>query len=138
MIESIRNISIGLGVMIILPLVTHVGVDVIFKDHPHVYRGSYKQDSKEYIEYTKKQEEFNEKHFYANVSVGIAAIVAGIIIEPPFLGMGLILGGVFCLSIGYLAHWSIISDIIKLLSLLAALVILILSGLRFSKGKKQK
>ena len=137
MIENIRNIAIGVGVMILLPLLTHVGVRLIIKE-PVLPADHYvSPSSKASLQYQADKKEFDKYHFYITTGVGIAAVALGIIVNPPFLGMGLILGGVSCLVMGYFNYWDKLNDVIKFISLLLALLILIFSSFKFVRtGKK--
>ncbi len=129
MVENIRNISIGIGIMILLPLMTHVGTRLIIKDPP---RSSYNSPV-----YKLEQKKFAKYYFYVTTVVGIAAIAAGIVSPLPFLGMGFILGGVFCITAGYFRYWDELNDLIKFISLLIALVLLVVSSFKFIRVDKK-
>ncbi len=82
-------------------------------------------------------EEFEKYYFYVTDGVGVAAILSGVITPMPFLGMGFILGGVFCLVAAYFKYWDELNDWVKFASLIFALIILILGSFKFVRvGKK--
>lgn len=140
MIENIRNMAIGIGVIILLPLILHVGVRLVVHEPSHPNIGSFAHESEEYRatkmqEYKSEQKIYEKYYFYIAVVVGIVAIIAGVITPMPFLGMGFILGGVVCLVNGYFRYWDEMNDLIKFISLLLALILLIISSYRFVRNK---
>lgn len=60
--------------------------------------------------------------FYIALVVGLLAIIAGVLIDVPSLGTGLVLGGGFVISRGYWDYWNFISDAFAFVSLLVALL----------------
>ena len=144
MLENIRNISIGIAVMLLLPPITFVGTRLIIKEpsYPSSYdKGENYYKSEEYktelASYQKGKKDFNKYFFYVSSVVGLMAIIAGAFVVPiPFLGMGFILGGTFCLISGYFFYWDSLNDIFKFISLLVALLILIISSFKLIKTKK--
>ncbi|MCG8342401.1 MAG: hypothetical protein MI684_06140 [Chlorobiales bacterium] len=138
------NFAIAMGIAILLPMLVIYGVKT-FSPPPewedfHT-RELYEKLSPEKItpeekaEIARKQQEASAKldaakrqhqmHlFFAAVPVGLIAIIAGTFIRVPALGPGMVFGGVFTLVEGYLFNWQELSDPIKFVSLLIALIVL--------------
>ena len=139
-IENIRNLAIGIGIMILLPLMVHVGIRLIVKEplYPQVDHNKY--ESEEYKsalqQYKVEKKSFEKYYFYIAAIIGIVFLIAGVLTPLPFLGMGFILGGIFCLVIGYFRYWDELSDLLKFISLLLAFILLIFSSFKFVKNKK--
>ena len=138
-IENIRNIAIGIAVIILLPLILHVGVRLVVNEPSYPKLSGYAHESKEYQimlqEYDSELKIYTKHYFYIATVVGIIAIIAGLITPIPFLGMGFILGGVACLTHGYVIYWDKIHDLVKFISLLLALILLILSSYKVARNK---
>jgi len=145
--ENIRNIAIGIGIMILLPLITQVGARLIMKEPAYPHTSHYAQaemtqeerqqnvlkHEQEMEQYQLALKEFEKYYFYITTVVGIIALIAGTFIQIPFLGMGFILGGVLCIVFGYLSYWQELNHWIKFASLLMALLLLILASFRFAR-----
>lgn len=128
--------AIGIGIMILVPLVTNVGTELIFK-RPSFDWDAYPADSKEYKDakdqYESENRRYKTNYFYVTSSVGIVSIIVGII-APATLGMGFVLGGVFSLVLGYMTAWDVLSDVFKFMTLLVALILLVLGSFRIIKS----
>lgn len=146
-LEGIRNLAIGLGVMILLPMAVRVGTRLIIKGPSWEERSDLKKQLKEKKiskkEFEAQEEEYDTRRkayeqylFYISTISGVAAIAAGAMVAVPFLGMGLILGGVICLSLGYWDYWHHLDDTFKFISLILALIILIGAGYRVMRKKR--
>jgi hypothetical protein len=133
LIKNIKNIALGIGIMILLPIITNVGTRLIVK-YPNYSKidKSYTRES-----YRSDMQKFNKYHFYTHATTGIVAIFIGVVAPIPFLSMGLVLGGVFCLVGGYFSYWNEIGDLIKFISLLIALLLLVFSSFKLAKIKKK-
>lgn len=138
-IENVRNIAIGIAVMILVPSITHVGIKLIVQEPDHLsYQERQTKDPETLKKYDLENTVFKKYYFYISAIVGIITIIAGIIIPIPFLGMGFILGGVICLANAYLGYWDQLALLIKFISLLAALILLIIASFRFVKSDQQR
>lgn len=138
-IENIRNMAIGIGVVILLPLILHVGVRLVVKEpsRPHTRNLSYESEEYQTLnqKYQSEQKIYEKYYFYIATVVGIVTIIAGVLTPMPFLGMGFILGGIVCLAHGYFRYWDEMHDLVKFISLLLALILLIISSYRFVRNK---
>ena len=137
-IQNVKNMAIGIGIMILVPLVTDVGIRLVIKK-PSFDWNAYPVDSKEYKDARDKYELENNRYktnyFYIASSVGIVSIIVGVI-APTTLGMGFVLGGVFSLLLGYVAAWNVLSDVFKFITLLIALILLVLGSFKMIKLDK--
>ena len=141
-VETILNISIGITIMILLPLTVHVGTRLVVKEPSWSMMSGLKYGSSEYQEKQKEydvlKKEFDKHHFWATTIVGLAALIAGVLVIPvPFVAMGFVLGGAVCLAKGYLFYWNQISDIFKFISLILALLVLTLGSFRMVRAVKK-
>ncbi len=144
------NFAIAMGIAILLPMLVIYGVKT-FSPAPEWEdfhsRQLYEKPSPEKItpeEQAKRMKEQQEalakldaarkQHqmhlFFTAVPVGLIAIIAGTFIRVPALGPGMVFGGVFTLAEGYLFNWQELSDPIKFVSLLIALVVLGITAYR--------
>lgn len=137
-IQNVKNMAIGIGIMILLPLLTNVGTQLVIKK-PSFVSYTYSGDSTEHKEARDKYElennRFATNYFYIASSVGIVSIIIGVI-APAALGMGFVLGGVFSLVLGYVAAWDVLSDLFKFITLLVALILLVLGSFKMIKLDK--
>ncbi len=112
---------------------------MVIKKPPSFDWQAYPVDSIEYKDARDRHESeskrYRTNYFYIASSVGIASIIVGVI-APATLGMGFVLGGVFSLVLGYVAAWDVLSDIIKFITLLIALMLLILGSFKMLKSEK--
>lgn len=140
-LETVRNASIGIAVMILLPTITYVGTRLLFKEPSYpIYADRNEPQYKTQVEnYYKGRQDFNKYYFYVSSIIGLLAIIAGAFVVPiPFLGMGFILGGTFCLIGGYYYHWSGLTDMFKFISLLVALFVLVMSSFKLANTKTKR
>lgn len=138
------NFAIAMGIAILLPMMVIYGVKT-FSPPPEwedyhtreLYEkpAGEKITSEEKTEIARERREASEKFsaarkqhqmhlFFTAVPVGLIAIIAGTFIRVPALGPGMVFGGVFTLVEGYLFNWQELSDPIKFVSLLIALIVL--------------
>jgi uncharacterized membrane protein YphA (DoxX/SURF4 family) len=142
-----RQIAIGFGIAVILPLLIHYGVSTF---HPAPKLESYittgpspaanatVAERKEYDEqqrkgreaYSRAAKEFARILAIVSTPLGIAAILIGAYITFQAVGTGLIVGGILTVSWGYWSYWSYLDDWIRFVSLLAGFAILIFVGIR--------
>jgi hypothetical protein len=143
-----KKFALGFGIAIILPMLVHYGVST-FSPAP---KWQDRYDSYSYQRYDKatpeeraqidkerkeqdriwrqKQKTFQSHLFVVAVPVGIASIIIGAILPIQAIGTGLMFGGIFSLSEGYMMYWSELQDWMRFLSLLVAFVVLIFVGYR--------
>lgn len=99
MLENMRNIALGIGIALILPITMHYGFSVF--------------------------EVAEKSYFIGAIIVGLLAIAAGVVTRLGFVGFGAILGGVFCVISGYSYYWPRLTDMIRFVSLLIFLVVMV-------------
>jgi len=109
-LEIMRDIVIGIGIAIILPMLVYSGVRIFSSQDLHV--------------------------FYADVAVGFLALIAGGLVNVVSLSFGLIFGGIICFISGYGRVWDTITPALRFSSLLIAL--LLLTGLTIKLTMKRK
>ena len=76
-------------------------------------------------------------HFYANIAVGLTALIVGGLVPVLSLSLGLIMGGIFCVIGAYAWVWSTIDPAFRFFSLLAALLVLIAMGYFMARRKRE-
>ena len=144
------NFAIAMGIAILLPMLVFYGVKT-FSPAPdwedYHTRQLYEEPPAEKItpgekaEMARQQEEAAAKYntaqklhqmhlFFTAVPVGLLAVIVGTFIRVPALGPGMVFGGVFTLVEGYLFNWQELSDPIKFVSLLIALIVLGITAYR--------
>jgi hypothetical protein len=139
-----RQIAIGFGIAIILPLLIHYGVSTFHPapklessiaqlapdataDERKEYFAQQQQRQRAYAEAAK---EFARILAIVATPLGIAAILIGAYLSLQAVGTGLILGGILTVAWGYWSYWSHLDDWIRFASLLAGFAILIFVGIR--------
>jgi hypothetical protein len=143
-----KKIALGFGIAIILPMMIHYGVSTFspapkWQDRNDTYsyqrydkatpeeRAQIDKERKEQDKiWREKQKTFQRNLFFIAVPVGIASIIVGAIISIQAIGTGLMFGGIFCLTEGYMFYWSELQDWMRFLSLLVAFIVLIFIGYR--------
>ena len=139
-----KKIALGFGIAIILPMMVHYGVSTFFPEprwedyHRTVQDDKHRtkqQEEKDTKEQQKKEDEFNAKKkafgrhlYYVEVPVGIAAVIIGAFLAIQSIGVGLVFGGIFCATDGYMEYWADLPDWMKFLSLLACFIVLVVVG----------
>ncbi len=147
---TLRNLSIGFAIMILLPTIAYVGTRVAVKEvaYPEqtypaksskqlfpIHKPASEYDA-ELAAYKASQSNFQKAYFYTSGIIGLLALILGAFVIPiPFLSFGFIMGGTFCLIGSYFMYWDILNNIIKLISLIFALILLIIGGIRLSQEK---
>lgn len=153
--EGIRTAALAFGIALLIPLTSYYGIQVInpAPKHPTAsaeapeYPG-YDASKEELNEYDIKnrpfKEEYNKRvkeyrnllksyrnsYFYMSFCIGILIIIIGAIIVPTdALGTGFIIGGIITLIQGYAFVWGEITDLIKFISLISALLLFFLLGI---------
>jgi len=143
-----KKFALGFGIAIILPMLVHYGVSTFspapkWEDRYNYYSSNNYQNAtsaekakidKERKEADKiwreKEKIFQKNLFFVAVPVGILTIVLGAFAPIQAIGTGLMFGGIFILTEGYLFYWSELQDWMRFLSLLAAFIVLIYVGYR--------
>ncbi len=119
-----KKFALGFGIAIILPMLVHYGVSTFSpapKWEERYSRYSYQQyqnaspaekakidqerQQKEDI-WKQKQKVFQRNLFLVAVPVGIASIIIGAVLPIQAIGTGLMFGGIFALTEGYMFYWS--------------------------------
>ena len=132
-----KKLALGFGLAIILPMMIHYGVST-FSPEPK-WESYAKQEefnktatSQEKIQKEEARESARkqfEKHLYrVAVPLGLVAILIGAFSRVQSIGSGLMIGGIFSITDGYINYWSHLEDWMRFLSLLAAFVILLFVG----------
>ena len=132
-----KKLALGFGLAIIFPMMIHYGVSTFApgpKWENHEQREEFKQRSTP--EEKKQKEEARElaqkqfeKHLYmVAVPLGLVAILVGTFSRVQSIGSGLMIGGIFSITDGYINYWNHLADWMRFLSLLAAFVILLIVG----------
>ncbi|HLB94307.1 MAG TPA: hypothetical protein VJJ81_03585 [Candidatus Babeliales bacterium] len=149
---TLRNLSIGFAIMILLPTIAYVGTRVAVKEvayprHTPIQAKfgapitQTKTDSEyqaELAAYNESRSNFQKAYFYTSGIIGLLALILGAFVIPiPFLSLGFIMGGTFCLIGSYFMYWDILNNIIKLISLILALILLIIGGIRLARTEKE-
>ncbi len=132
-----KKLALGFGLAIIFPMMIHYGVST-FSPAPkwenHEQREEFnkratpeeKKQKEEARELAQKQ---FEKHLYmVAVPLGLVAILVGAFSRVQSIGSGLMIGGIFSITTGYINYWSQLADWMRFLSLMAAFVILLVVG----------
>jgi hypothetical protein len=143
-----KKFALGFGIAIILPMLVHYGVSTFspppkWQDRydPSYYQRYDKATPEERAQLDKERAEkdriwrqkekvFQSHLFAVAVPLGIASIVIGAILPIQAIGTGLMFGGIFSLTEGYMMYWSELQDWMRFLSLLIAFVVLIFIGYR--------
>jgi hypothetical protein len=142
-----RQIAIGFGIAIILPLLVYYGVSAL---HPapkwqafHTAMESPKptatdEERKAFFDkqqadneaYAAAAQEFARILIIAATPLGIGAILIGAYMRLHAIGTGLILGGILTVADGYWSYWQYLEDSVRFVSLLAGFVVLLFVGYR--------
>ncbi len=149
-LSQIRNLTLGLSVAVLLPMMVYWGVRIIMQEpmyppYPREDKMTVKEQKEKREEHDKKVQEyielrakFDRFYFYTAAPIGLAALVAGALSRVPFLGVGLVLGGTACLTHGYWAYWNRLDALAKFISLLLALLLIIGLGYRIAAREQRK
>jgi uncharacterized membrane protein YphA (DoxX/SURF4 family) len=145
-----RQIAIGFGIAIILPLLIHYGVSTFYPaprlESPiaQLAPNATADERKEYFAqqqqrqkaYSAAAKEFARILVIVATPLGIAAILIGAYLSLQAVGTGLIFGGILTVAWGYWSYWSHLDDWIRFVSLLSGFAILIFVGIRRAGAAK--
>lgn len=143
-----KKFALGFGIAIILPMLVHYGVSTFspapkWQDRYESY--SYQRYDKAAPEerakidkernekdriWREKEKIFQRNLFFVAIPVGIICIIIGAVTAIQAIGTGLMFGGIFSLTEGYMFYWSELQDWMRFSSLLAAFAVLIFIGYR--------
>ena len=141
----IRNLAIGVAILVMVPLAIAIGIDIV-NPEPHKSDFAVAKASDSWFSKERKEEvdqtaydavvaQYRKKYFYISVTLGIASIITGALIQIPFIGVGFILGGSISTTIGYWSYWKMIPNSFKLLALLFSILLLVFLGYRLARRK---
>lgn len=150
-----KKIAVGFGIAIILPLMFHYGVstfspspkysDYRIDNYPQDYKNASPEKKKEVtaknknlnLQFKSAKKEFQQHLFFVAVPLGLLLIIIGVFISNNAIGAGLVFGGIFSVSNGYINYWSELPDSLRFASLIVAFLILITVGYKKLEGEKQ-
>jgi hypothetical protein len=132
-----KKIALGFGLAIIFPMMIHYGVST-FSPEPkfescakqeEFNKTATAQEKVQKVEARESAQKQFEKHLYmVAVPLGLVAILIGAFSRVQSIGSGLMIGGIFSITDGYINYWSHLEDWMRFLSLLAAFAILLIVG----------
>ena len=141
-----RQLAIGFGIAIILPLLIYYGIRTVYPPpvmeqtpvaeqyNPHATpeerRTNAQNQRNRQTAYSANAKEFARVLIIVSTPIGIAAILAGAYVANVAVGTGLILGGILTVAHGYWGYWSYADDWLRFVSLILGLVVLLFVGNR--------
>ena len=132
-----KKLALGFGLAIIFPMMIHYGVSTFspepkfesYSKHSEFNKTATEQEKIQKVEARESAQKQFEKHLYmVAVPLGLVAILIGAFSRVQSIGSGLMIGGIFSITDGYVNYWSHLEDWMKFLSLLAAFAILLIVG----------
>jgi len=145
----VRELVLALGVAVLIPLIAYYGT-IIFHPQPEytfergailwseattqeekaLKEAEQAKENAALAEYKSEKLQFNKTYFFVCLAIAFIAIITGMFLPMVALGSGFILGGFITLITGYISYWGALHTIIKLGSLVAALVFIMLISYR--------
>ena len=132
-----KKIALGFGLAIIFPMMIHYGVSTFslepkfesYAKQEEFNKTATPQEKIQKVEARESAQKQFEKHLYmVAVPLGLVAILIGAFSRVQSIGSGLMIGGIFSITDGYINYWSHLEDWMRFLSLLAAFAILLIVG----------
>jgi predicted histidine transporter YuiF (NhaC family) len=132
-----KKIALGFGLAIIFPMMIHYGVSTFspepkfesYAKHSEFNKTATEQEKMQKEEARESAQKQFEKHLYmVAVPLGLVAILIGAFSRVQSIGSGLMIGGIFSITDGYINYWNHLADWMRFLSLLAAFAILLIVG----------
>lgn len=141
-----RQIAIGFGIAVILPLLVYYGVATFHPipklqnfvttrqplaptATPDERKEHFDQQRQQQEKYNAAAREFARVLAIAATPLGVGAILIGAYLTLNVIGTGLIFGGIFTVAWGYWSYWSFLDDWIRFVSLLAGFTVLLFVGI---------
>jgi hypothetical protein len=126
-----REWVVGVALAIMLPMIVYYTVEVINPYHTSVEELSDRKEPVSSEERASARKAYYRTLFQIAAAVGFIAITAGNFISfaPASVIIGLILGGVFCLLLGYSVYWSYMNNVLKLVLVIIAFLMLLAQSL---------
>lgn len=137
--ESTRELALGFGIALLLPIVTHYIALVI---HPrpafpteinNYTRLEEQKNNPAAILFKEQRVKSDTVYLYITFSICIITLILGTFISSPAIGMGLILGSLICLAQGFCMYLGSLSDGFKLCYFAIILLLLLFLSYRVSK-----
>jgi len=143
-----KKFALGVGMAIILPMLVYYGVNMFspspkwrdyrvddyyerYKEADQAEKNVLRKERKRLDTEKRAHRKRFERHLYLVATpVGIAAIIAGSVIAIHGIGAGLMFGGIFTVTEGYVCYWSELPPWLRFLSLLVAFAVLLYIGYR--------
>jgi hypothetical protein len=141
-----RQIAIGFGIAIVIPLLIFYGVSTFspppkFQDYYTVAPFNQNATAQEREANLQKQKagqaafndarsKFSSRLFFVSAPLGYAAILAGGFMAVSAVATGMIFGGIFLVINAYLNYWNFIPDWERFLSLVVAAAFLLVIAYR--------
>lgn len=131
----LRELALGIGVAVLIPSIAHYTVKVFVhepreRDYVHVERVDDSLVDRLDPAYKEAKARYESIYFLVVAFIGLLSLLIGTRIPVASLGMGFILGGLACLTMGYVSYWHRLLDFAKLISLVVALAIILGVGYR--------
>jgi hypothetical protein len=133
-----REFVLAIGVAILIPMIAHYSTAVIRPAPEYVPEytfdeaGNRQANPPEKVAlYKSEQMAYQKVYFYIATLIGLLALVIGMFLPLVSLGVGFIIGGLSCLTVGYIQYWGQLHNILKLASLIAALLLILVISYRF-------
>lgn len=126
----VRELVLGFGLAVLIPLIAHYIVQVVHPQPPYALINIDKE------KYTTERAAYENIYFYITAAIGLACLAIGALIPVASLGIGFIIGGIACLTAGYVTFWGQLQNMLKLGSLLAGFIIILALGYRFFRQRE--
>ena len=142
----VKKIALSIGIVIVFPMMVYYGVDTFspapkyadyqVKDYYDILQHGTEEQKK--VAKTKqdkldkerdaKYKEFERTMFFVSVPLGLAAIIIGAFLGAQAIGTGLMLGGIICISEGYIIYWENLESVYRFISLVLGFIVLLVVG----------
>lgn len=153
-----RQIAIGFGIAVILPLLVYYGVASIYTppkwpsyqstisypvnptpEERQKYAQALQQENQKRAKAYEAAAKYFARHLiYVATPLGICAILIGAYLPLYAIGTGLILGGILTTGCGYWYYWDYLPELVRFVSLLVGFIILLFVGYYRISGRNTR
>ena len=130
-----KKVALGVGLAFIFPMIIYYGV-ATFVTVPKMLPWNEQKllsdgdQAKARAVYEYESTRHNRILYFVSMAVGIPAIAIGAFVPMQAIGSGLMFGGIFGVTSGYVGYWEHIPHGLRFISLLIAFCLLIFVGVK--------
>ncbi len=137
--QTIKEIVIMLGIILLIPVAIRYGVEIYspMPDYKYVLEKKESERGVAQKEYDETLQNYQFNYSIANLIIGLLLIIIGNCIHVGYVGIALIASGIFCMMSGSYTYWHKFGAIIKFSVIVSTILILIFIAYQLGRLTKK-